>query len=339
MKTLRFPAFMLFVVATLFAFSSCTKEDSINVLPVDSGQQLDTRGTGNTTPAGPTIVDLAIATPELSVLVDAVIKADLVDALSAPGNLTVFAPTNEAFAALLDAAGFASLDEVPVDVLTTILLTHVLPQENFAADFSTGYFKTLAVGPVRRPTDIYVSTADGVTINGGINVVLPDVDATNGVVHVIDQVINPSDIVTLAASNPNFSSLVAALTRPDLSVDFIGALNSGGTFTVLAPTNAAFQALLDSNPAWNSLGDIPAATLEAVLLYHVSATGNLTSNFFARRPRVNTLLEGATYTTAISFSGGLSIEIVANSNRANVIAADVQAQNGVIHAIDTVILP
>lgn len=327
----------LLALAMLFSVFSCTQDEE---LTTPRNQEVDfRRGNQNPPPSGPTIVDIAIGNPDFSILVDAVVRAGLVDALSGPGPFTVFAPTNDAFLALLDNAGFDSLDDVPVDVLTTILLTHVLGGEFEAADLSTGYFKTLAGGANDRPTDIFVSTANGVTINGSVNVVIADVDASNGVIHAIDAVISPSDIVTLAASNPNFSSLVAALTRPDLSVDFIGALNNGDIYTVLAPTNAAFQALLDSNPAWSSLNDIPVDLLEAVLSYHVAAGVNYTSNFLARRPTVQTLLPGATYTTALDFSSGFGLDIIAGSNTANVVAADVQAQNGVIHAIDTVILP
>mgnify|MGYP002624597559 FL=1 len=333
---LLFPLSLMVIL--LLGFSSCSKED----LSPNTVETVEFRDRGNTSTnigSGNTIVDIAIGNPDFSILVEAVVKADLVGVLSSDGPFTVFAPTNSAFVALLSDLDLSSLDDVPVDVLTTILTTHVLSGEFTSGDLSTGYFNTVANGPGNNPTDLFINTTSGVSINGSVNVIAADVDASNGVIHVIDKVIQPSDIVTLAASNPAFSSLVAALTRPDLSIDFIGALNSGGPFTVLAPTNEAFQNLLDSNPAWNSLNDIPAAVLEAVLSYHVTADGNITSSFFFRRPVVNTLLPGSTYTSAISFNGGLSLEIVAGSNTATVVAADVQAQNGVVHAIDTVILP
>lgn len=349
MQNVNYSTLLLLFAVVLFTFSSCTKEET-----TITGEAVETEidfrnvtsiGGGGMDPApsnqdGPTIVDLAVATPDLSILVEAVVAAGLDGALASAGNFTVFAPTNDAFVQFLADNGFNSLDEVPVDVLTTVLLTHVLGSEFFAADFSTNYFKTLAGGPQDLPTDVFVNTASGVTINGDVNVSTADVDASNGVVHIVDKVIDPSSIVTLAASNPNFSSLVAALTRPDLSIDFIAAISADGPFTVLAPTNDAFQALLDSNPVWNTLNDIPAATLEAVLLYHVSAVANYTSNFLFRRTTVQTLLTGNSYQTQAVFGGGtIGVQINANANTAAVIAADVQAQNGVIHAIDTVILP
>jgi len=340
MKSLRLSTLML-LFAALGTMFSCTKDTALTgdeaLSPRD---RTANNGGGGNTGDGNTIVDIAIATPDLSILVDAVVQAGLVDLLSSDGPFTVFAPTNDAFVQFLDDNGFNSLDDVPNDVLTTVLATHVLAGELFAADLNNGYFNTLADGPgFGNKLDIFINTESGVVINGGPTVTTADVDASNGVVHLIDQVINPSDILTLAASNPMFSSLVAAITRPDLNVDFIDVLSGSGPFTVLAPTNDAFQDLLDSNPAWNDLDDIPADVLEAVLLYHGSTQGNLTSNFFLRRPVVNTLLPGATYRPSLSFGGGISINIQANSNSATVLAADVQGTNGVIHAIDTVILP
>lgn len=325
-------SFFLFALAGIFALSSCTKESILEEGQL-GGVAVESRNN--------TIVDIAVGNPNFSILVDAVVRAGLANTLSGPGPFTVFAPTNDAFDAFLLANGFSDIDEVPVSLLTTVLTTHVLSGEFFAANINTGYFNTLATSPApyRRPTDIFIQKASGVVINGSVNVIAADVDASNGVIHVIDKVIAPSDILTLALSNPNFSILVQALTRPDLSTDFVAVLSGDGPFTVVAPTNAAFQALLNSNPAWNSLNDIPAATLEAVLKYHVAAGVNYTADFLYRRPTVNTLLSGSTYTTALSFGGGLSLRVLAASNQANVIATDVQGQNGVIHAIDAVILP
>ena len=336
MKNLKFSALLLFL-SSIFALPSCT-EDAMLTEDGLTNPGIENRSSS-------TIVEIALSDPDFSILVDAVVRANLVGALSSRGPFTVFAPTNDAFDAFLSANGFTNINEVPVGLLTTVLTTHVLRGEAFAADINSGYFKTLATAPNRRPSDIYISADNGVTINGDVNVVAADVDASNGVIHVIDKVIAPSSIVTLAASNPNFSILVQALTRPDLSVDFVAALSGNGPFTVLAPTNAAFVALLDSNPAWSSLDDIPAATLEAVLTYHVAA-GSFTSEYLFRRPTINTLLDGATYTTSFSFGGGGStfggaptLNIIAGSNQAKVVASNVQAQNGVIHAIDAVILP
>ena len=183
---------------------------------------------------------------------------------------------------------------------------------------------------------MYISTADGVKINGGTTVTGADNVVSNGVIHAVDQVILPADIVSFALSNPTFSSLVAALTRADLITDFVAALSGDGPFTVFAPTNDAFQALLDSNMDWNSLADIPVEVLEKVLLYHVSAAGNVRSTDLSNGQVVPTLLEGSTFSINLT---GATPAIDATMNTANIIATDVQSTNGVVHVIDAVILP
>jgi uncharacterized surface protein with fasciclin (FAS1) repeats len=281
------------------------------------------------------IVELASSNSDLSSLVAAVQRAGLVDALSdASASYTVFAPTNEAFATFLAANNFATVDDVPVDVLANILLNHVIGAEVMAADVTTGYVNTLATyGTSSNSIDMFINTATGVVINGASSVVTTDVDASNGVVHVVDAVIGIPTIPTFAAANPDFSILVEALTRSDLSTNYVDFLSADGPFTVFAPNNAAFAALLAELGA-SSLSDIDAATLEAVLTYHV-VIGNVVAG---------DLTEGMTVTTAqtgtftVSLAGGAKITD-SSTRETNIIATDIQGSNGVVHAIDRVLLP
>lgn len=281
------------------------------------------------------IVDLAISNSDLSSLVAAVQRAGLVDALSdESANYTVFAPTNAAFAAFLSANGFASVDDVPVNVLSNLLLNHVIGVEVKAADVTTGYVNTLAnYGTTMSKVDMFINTANGVVINGGSNVVTTDLDASNGVVHIVDAVIGIPVIPTFAVANPDFSILVQALTRSDLSANYATVLSGTGPFTVFAPTNAAFVALLaELNVA--SLNDIDAATLETVLTYHV-ASGNVLAGTLTEGQVVTSLQTG---TFTIGLSGGAKITDGAG-RVSNIIATDIQGSNGVVHAIDKVLLP
>lgn len=285
----------------------------------------------------PNIVEFASADANFSILVDAVVKAGLDDDLSSGGPLTVFAPTNEAFEAFLSAKGFASLNDVPSDVLASILTNHVVAGRVASTDLSNGYVPSISATSFGSniPTSLYINIDNGVTINGTSNVTTADVEVSNGIIHVIDAVIDLPTVVTFAVSNPNFSSLVAALTASGNTIDFVSVLSGDGPYTVFAPTNDAFQALLDSNPDWNSIDDIPATILEEVLLYHVTSDGNV---------RSTDLSDGFTVTTLTSES--FTIDLTTNppminafANTANIIATDVQASNGVIHVIDSVILP
>jgi transforming growth factor-beta-induced protein len=148
------------------------------------------------------------------------------------------------------------------------------------------------------------------------------------------------NIVEIAQGNEDFSILVQALTREDLTINFVELLTSEGPFTVFAPTNAAFAALLveltpEGQPTIG-LGDIPVATLEAVLQYHVVAGAAVKAGDLTEGQVVSTALAGETFT--IGLAGGAKITD-ANDRMANIILTDVEASNGVVHAIDKVILP
>lgn len=310
----------LFIVV-LFAFVACDNDDDEDM---------------NSEPQN--IVEYVQADPDYSILVDAVVKAELDDDLSGPGPFTLFAPDNDALQAFLDAAGTGSVEATPKETLVQVLTNHVVAGDVKSTDLSTGYFSTISATAFGSDifADIYINTDGGVTINGTSTVTSADNSVPNGVIHEIDEVIAPSNIVDFVAADPSFSILLAALTADGLTTDFVSVLSGDGPFTVFAPTDQAFQDLLDSNDDWNGLEDIPAATLEAVLLYHVTDAGNVReSDLGTGETTVTTLSEGATFT--ITTDGGAKITTPTNS--ANIIFTDVQAQNGVVHVIDTVILP
>ena len=294
-----------------------------------------------------TIVDIAVANGSFDTLVAAVIAADLAETLSSPGPFTVFAPTDDAFAAL--PAGLVDALLLPENkaTLAKILTYHVVSGEVFAADVTDGDVATV------EGQTVALSTADGVTVNGA-NVIIADVAASNGVIHAIDAVLLPPDvdaaallapaeaeapvetdapaeeeaaevgtIVDVAVSNGSFQTLVAAVIAADLAE----TLSGEGPFTVFAPTDDAFAAL----PA--GLVDallLPEnkATLAKILTYHV-----VSGEVFAADVTDGDVATVEGQTVALSTADGVTV------NGANVIIADVAASNGVIHAIDAVLLP
>lgn len=283
-----------------------------------------------------TIYELASADADLSSLKAALDKAGLSETLDEDGSYTVFAPSNVAFASFLQANGFSNLNEVPTDVLRKILLNHVLGVEVPSSQISTGYVSTLATSSVSsRNLSMYINTQSGVKINGVSNVTAVDIDATNGVIHKVDAVIGLPTIVTHAVANPDFSTLVVALTRDDMP-DFVSILGgtAGSPFTVFAPNDAAFGSLL-TELGLSGLGDIPQETLENVLKYHVVAGANVASTDITNNMVVTTF-QGGTFT--ITTNGGVKITD-ANGRMSNVVATNVQCDNGIIHVIDKVILP
>jgi transforming growth factor-beta-induced protein len=286
-------------------------------------------------PASNTIVDVAVNN-DFNTLVSALQRVNLDATLEGEGPFTVFAPTDQAFQDLLDELKIQSLDEVSDADLTEILLNHVVSGKVMSTDLSTGYVSTLASGPGETNINAYIDLTDGVMINGRAKVTNPNIEASNGVVHVIDKVLLVPNAVDAAVANPNLSILVAALTREDLDFDFVTTLSGDGPFTIFAPTNDAFVALLESNMNWNELADIPAATLEAVLKYHVIAGANVTSADITDGQMPETF-EGTTVT--LNKMGSDVTVTDANDNTANVALPDVQTGNAVIHVIDKVIVP
>ncbi|WP_334055653.1 fasciclin domain-containing protein [Polaribacter sp. P097] len=310
----------LSVLVVLILFSSCNDDDDNNVTPQTN-----------------TIVDVALNN-NLTELAAAVTRADLAGTLSSDGNFTVFAPTNDAFQELLDSnADWNTINDIPVETLRAVLLFHVLDSEVMSSELSDTYVNTLSTGPNNEAISLQVEVTGGVSFNGTATPLTTDVNASNGIVHVIDKVMLPPNVVTIALNNSGFTSLVAALTDSRHTTDFVSILNGDGPFTVFAPTNDAFQDLLDSNQNWNSLTDVPIATLDAVLKYHVVNGLNVQAKQLSNG---NVPVIGGSIT--IDLTSGAQIKTSSNQT-VNIIVSpatnDVQATNGVVHAIDTVLLP
>jgi uncharacterized surface protein with fasciclin (FAS1) repeats len=287
----------------------------------------------------PTIVDLAVAAEATSTLVSAVSAANLVDALSGPGPFTVLAPTNDAFGQFLTDNNFTDLGDIPTNVLTQTLLNHVVGAALESGDLSTGYANTLATSAATdNNISLYINTSNGVRFNGISSVAIANVNANNGVIHVVDRVINLPTVVDFAIADPNFTTLVSALTRGDLTTDFVSILStSTGTFpapfTVFAPVNSAFDDLV-TELMIGGLADIDEPTLNATLTFHVVGGANVRADALSDNFTVPTLGGDITANT----TGGATLTD-GNGRISEIIATDVQANNGVIHAINKVILP
>jgi uncharacterized surface protein with fasciclin (FAS1) repeats len=272
------------------------------------------------------ITDIASGNPNFSILVDALTRANLAETLDQEGSYTVFAPTNDAFMDFLDANGFESLDDVPLTTLTQVLLNHVVSGTNLSSGLTTGYFKTLATGSASSTNTLsmFINTASGVRLNGVSSVTSADIIADNGVIHVVDAVIGLPTIVTHATANPNFSTLATLLTEQEL----VGTLNgtASSPFTVFAPLNSAFD-----TATLNLYGGLNSTQKTAVLTYHVVPGANVLSNAIPSGPI--TTFETGTFT----ISGTVITD--EQSRATNIVATDVQASNGVIHAVNQVLLP
>jgi uncharacterized surface protein with fasciclin (FAS1) repeats len=290
-------------------------------------------GGGNDEPAAQprNIVETAQADSRFSILVEAVVAADLATTLSSPGPLTVFAPTNDAFAALLAELGVTK-DQLLADkaLLTAVLTYHVLPAKVLQADVPAGKAITTVQGGIFK-----VDAVGGdLVITDGRNrtakITATNLEASNGVIHVIDKVILPADknVVQTAQALPDFSILVEAVVAANLQ----GTLSGSGPFTVFAPTNAAFAALLAELGVTKDelLADVPLLT--RVLTYHV-VNGRVLKADVPVGSAIATV-EGGTFT----IDAGLAITD-RRGRQSGIVATDVLASNGVIHVVDRVLLP
>jgi uncharacterized surface protein with fasciclin (FAS1) repeats len=268
------------------------------------------------------VVDTAVAAGSFNTLAAALRAADLVSALKGKGPFTVFAPTDEAFAKLQKGTLEHLLDPKNKAELQAILTYHVVPASLSAADVVQ--LKSAATLNGQR-IDIKVSEA-GVGVDGA-KVVKTDIRCLNGVIHVIDSVLLPStkDLVTTAVDAGQFRTLAQALQAAGL----VEALREKGPYTVFAPSDEAFAKL-------------PAGTLESLLLpeNREKLVAILKLHVIPGRVDSQTASKGA---NVASLQGGkLEIRLADGRlmvNGAHVVAGDVDASNGVIHVIDSVLLP
>ena len=310
--------------------------------------------------AGTSVVDLAIENGGFTTLVAAIEAAGLVDTLEGTGPFTVLAPTNAAFDAAFEALGITA-DELLADTetLTQILTYHVLPQEadsQLVATLDGEMVETV------NGQSVTIAVADGVITIDGAEVVSPDLEADNGIVHVINAVLLPPDvaealgvamgeemeetttttttttteapaeepgtIVDVAVESGQFPTLVAALQATGLDE----VLSGDGPFTVFAPTEEAFAAALEALgiTAEELLAD--TETLTSILTYHVVAADAPSEVVVTLDGQDVETVNGATVLVTVD---GDSVMV----NDANVVAVDIFGSNGVIHVIDSVLLP
>lgn len=301
-----------------------------------------------------TITATAVETPFLRSLVAAVVKTGLAPTLaSASLNATVFAPTDRAFAKLPapfnNPTNIAAItDAGQIEALRQILLYHVLGVEVKKAQIASGRSSAVTLKAAGTSVDnvIYISNQRNLlAINGKSFVTIADIDATNGVIHVIDEVLQfpTQNIAQIAIGSPDgnngFSALVAALVKTNLAGSFTGR----GDFTVFAPTNSAFAKL----PApFNNAANISAITdraqinaLSNILLYHVLSSRNFALDLGVDRS-FTTLANAPSNTLRII--GGIDngqIRGLGNRTPVRITSTNILATNGVIHVIDTVLLP
>jgi uncharacterized surface protein with fasciclin (FAS1) repeats len=261
------------------------------------------------------IVDVAVSAGSFKTLVAAVKAAGLVDTLKGKGPFTVFAPTDDAFKKLPAGTVETLLKPENKSKLISILTYHVVPGKVMAA-------KVVKIKSAKTVNGQMVSIkVKGNTVMvDNAKVINADIEASNGVIHVIDTVILPKDIVDTAVAAGSFKTLVAAVRAAGL----VDTLKGEGPFTVFAPTDEAFKKL-PAGTVESLLKPENLDKLKAILTYHVVA-GQVMSKDLLKMTSAKTV-------------NGQKVSIGLTVDNSRVIIPDIKCSNGVIHVIDSVILP
>lgn len=297
----------------LLSLTSCDYSD-------DSGQPIDST---------PSTFEIIAVSENHTILEQALIDTGLDEILNS-GTYTIFAPNDDAFNAI----------DISNEEIANILLNHFIDGNAISSDLDNGYIKTNATenysGEVNF-IDMYVNVDGGITLNGMANVTTSDIEGNNGTVHVVDAIINLPTVVTLTASNPNFSNLATALTQENL----LGTLStdsqtSPAPFTVFVPNDDAFDNFIAEENSFDTVQQIlDLPNLSDVLTYHILLDGDI---------RAADITDGISPVTvqgeSITINSETEITVTDQNNRViNIIATDLTASNGVIHAIDNILLP
>ena len=269
-----------------------------------------------------TVVDIIVGSEDHNTLEAAVIAAELADDLSAEGPFTVFAPTDDAFA-LLPEGTVESLLEDPTGQLADILLHHVYAGNAMSTDLSDGMMIPTLLG-----TELNVTIDIGTVMIDNAMVTVANIEADNGIVHVIDAVLIPdtetTTVVDIIVGSEDHNTLEAAVIATGLD----GYLSGEGPFTVFAPTDAAFDALPTGTV--EALLEDPFGDLADILKHHVYA-GNAMSTDLSDGMMIPTLLG-----TELNVTIDMGTVMIDN---AMVTVANIEADNGIVHVIDAVLIP
>ncbi|MGF1669062.1 MAG: fasciclin domain-containing protein [Balneolaceae bacterium] len=261
-----------------------------------------------------TIVEIAASNDNFSILADLIVNLGLEETLSS-GDFTVFAPSDEAFANLPDGL-VASLSN---DQLTEILSYHVLSQVVLSKDLTLSQIVESLSGE-----QLWIEADESVLINGASTVIAADIEAENGVIHAVDQVLLPNafvDVVDIAAKDFNLSTLVELVIEAGL----VESLKSEGPFTIFAPVNSAFEEISET------LETLTQEQVTNVLTFHVVPQRILSTDLTPQQ--------------TVETVNGEELEIVVDgesvtvNGTTSVITVDLEGTNGVIHLIDGVLIP
>lgn len=294
----------------------------------------------------PTVVDHVAANPDFSTLAAAVAKADLTATLNGTGPFTIFAPNDAAFAQFMadvnGAFGWSTLDDIPVSVLTEVLLYHVVNEENIVSGDVDG----LEAGTMQGESFSVSGTVISDRSYTSANIVLTDVQGVNGILHGVDKVLLPEGVfqsilsatlsLTERAEDRGFSAFLAAAAKVNLSVDL-----DMDEITAFVPNNGAFDALFATIENYGGLDDFTTPedleALKQLLEYHLYA-GSLMTSGLTDGGSITTV-NGADFSVDLSGDDARLIPSIPDAIPSTVVSGNIGSTNGLIHEINRVLVP
>lgn len=282
----------------------------------------------------------------LSILEEALERTGLNDTVQTKDRITLFAPTNEAFERFFASRpGISSIDDFntdeEVDELRTILNYHILQGRLPSAGLVSGYTRTLATDSEDNQLSIYFLREGIPIINNFAPVLDTDVVASNGLMHVIGEVLTPPTITTfLRADSRNFAPFLDFISRDDLP-DYPSILSAttNSPFTIFAPISSAFPPFFSRNPEWEDVNDIPLNQLNRLIQGHIVQSNTLSLVNVAGSYPASRNINGDPLTVIIPSASGALADLLTPTDTLQVVFVNIHATNGVIHVINEIINP
>lgn len=326
MKTRKFLSTLMICSTISLGFLACSDDDD-DVQPTNNN---------NNNNSGVSISEQIAATAELDSLEVAIAYVGLKSTLESSGNYTVFAPSNQAFIALLQEYSVQRVTHLPDTTLMDLLQYHISGKAEYKSADLNGrmYIESMnSSGPNNSQLSIQVNgTGGSIELNGKATVSNADIDASNGVVHVIDDYLEKPTLLTFLEVDGRFDSLLIIVRNNNYSYE---TTFSTGTRTIFAPDNQAFEAYINKESGYNQVSDIGLFTIPSFLNYHYISGLNIRSGQMSNGQTLSTA-QGNDLTVDLANGLQLTTSNTAQAN-VNVTETDIQASNGVLHRVDAVL--
>ncbi len=251
-----------------------------------------------------------------------------------PVDYTILAPSNTAMEAYLSDLGYTSIDSVPLTFLTNLVDYHIQYGNAPIDNIVSNYYGTPSAGGYGGTTLVLFAEQliNGLFFNGSVQVVRANIQAANGIVHILDGVLAMPSAYNLLEQNSSFSLSIEALERTGLDA----LIKNQNPYTFLAPTNQAFDLYINTNAEYNDLSDIPTDTLNMLLKYHL-IEGNIPIDSLYAIELTPTLSPGDTLRINSDLDGSYSA--LGNKGSTRVLLGNIQGTNGILHAAEALLSP